>query len=86
MGHSRRFGPRLTMSAITLNATVPATRHNGREGPKARFRNAEKLPAIKRKAAHARRGIPYRGERRQAAKRAAADIEGHSTAATFGEP
>jgi hypothetical protein len=33
-----------------------------------------------------RRGILYRGEHRQAAKRAAADIEGHSTAAKFGQP
>ena len=31
-------------------------------------------------------GIPYRGEYRQAAKRAAADIEGHSEAAKFGQP
>jgi len=30
------------------------------------------------KTTHARRGIPYRGEHRHAAKRAAADIEGHS--------
>jgi hypothetical protein len=33
--------------------------------------------------AHPRRGIPDRGEHRQAAERAAADIEGHSTAAKF---
>ena len=39
-----------------------------------------------REAAHARRGIPDRGEHRQAAKRAAADIEGHSAAAKFGQP
>ena len=33
-----------------------------------------------------RRGIPNRGEHRQAAKRAAADIEGHSATAKFGQP
>jgi hypothetical protein len=38
-------------------------------------------PALKREAARARRGISYRGEHRQAAKRAAADIERHSEAA-----
>jgi hypothetical protein len=32
---------------------------------------------------HRGRGIPYRGEHRQAAKRATADIEGHSMAAEF---
>jgi hypothetical protein len=31
-------------------------------------------------------GIPYRGEHRQASKRAVADIERHSTAAKFGQP
>jgi hypothetical protein len=36
------------------------------------------------KLAVARRGIPDRGEHRQAAERAAADIEGHSEAAKFG--
>ena len=35
---------------------------------------------------HARRGVPYRGEHCQAAKRAAADIEGHSATAQFGQP
>jgi hypothetical protein len=30
--------------------------------------------------------VPYRGEHRQAAERAAADIEGHSEAAKFGQP
>jgi hypothetical protein len=30
------------------------------------------------------RGVPDRGQYRQAAKRAAADIEGHSEAAKFG--
>jgi hypothetical protein len=30
--------------------------------------------------------IPYRGEHRKAAKRAAADIERHSAAAKFSEP
>jgi hypothetical protein len=34
----------------------------------------------------ARRGIPYRGEHRQAAERAAADIEGRSEAAEHGQP
>ena len=33
----------------------------------------------------ARRGVPYRGEYRKAAKRAAADFEGHSAAAEFGQ-
>ena len=33
-----------------------------------------------------RRGVPHRGEHRQAAKRAAADIEGHSEAAEHGQP
>jgi hypothetical protein len=42
------------------------------------------LPAISGQSADARRGVPYRGEHRQAAERAAADIEGHSTAAKFG--
>src|SRR3984957_13269454 len=37
-------------------------------------------------AAIARRGILDRGEHRQAAERAAADIEGHSEAAKFSEP
>jgi hypothetical protein len=37
-------------------------------------------------AAIARRGIPYRGEHRQAAERAAADLEGHSAAAKYGQP
>jgi hypothetical protein len=41
---------------------------------------------ITRPAVNARRGVPYRGEHRQAAKRAAADIEGHSTAAEVGQP
>jgi hypothetical protein len=35
--------------------------------------------------AHAPRRIPYLGEHRQAAERAAADIEGHSEAAKFGQ-
>jgi hypothetical protein len=38
------------------------------------------------KAADARRGIPDRGEHSQAAKRATADIEGHSEAAKFSQP
>jgi hypothetical protein len=38
------------------------------------------------KPAIARRGVPYRGEHRKAAERAAADIEGHSAAAKFGQP
>jgi hemerythrin-like domain-containing protein len=42
--------------------------------------------AVERKAAHARRGIPHRGEHCQAAKRAAADFEGHSEAAKYGQP
>jgi hypothetical protein len=33
---------------------------------------------------HTRRGVPDRGEHRQAAKRAAAYIEGHSEAAELG--
>ena len=32
------------------------------------------------------RGVPDRGEHRQATKRAAADIEGHSEAAKFSQP
>jgi hypothetical protein len=43
-------------------------------------------PALEREAARARRGIPYRGEHRQAAKRAAADIERHSEDAELGQP
>jgi hypothetical protein len=43
-------------------------------------------PALKREAAHAGRGIPDRGEHRQAAKRATADIEGHSAAANSASP
>jgi hypothetical protein len=31
-------------------------------------------------------GIPYRGKHRQAAERAAADIEGHPETAEYGEP
>jgi hypothetical protein len=46
----------------------------------------EPRPSIKRKAARARRGIPNRGQHRQAAKRAAADIEGHSTATEHSQP
>jgi hypothetical protein len=42
--------------------------------------------AIVRKVAHARRGVPNRGEYCQAAKRAAADIEGHSEGAKFSQP
>jgi len=34
--------------------------------------------------AYQRPGIPYRGEHRQAAERAAADIAGHPAAAKFG--
>jgi hypothetical protein len=34
----------------------------------------------------ARRGVPHRGEHRQAAERAATDIEGHSAAAELGQP
>jgi hypothetical protein len=30
--------------------------------------------------------VPYRGEHRQAAERAAADVEGHPAAAELGEP
>jgi hypothetical protein len=30
--------------------------------------------------------LPYRGERRQAANRAAANFEGHPAAAKFGQP
>src|SRR5271154_5968397 len=45
-----------------------------------------KLPTISGQPTDARRGIPYPGEHRQAAKRAAADIEGHSTAAKFSQP
>jgi hypothetical protein len=33
-----------------------------------------------------RRGVPHRSEHRQAAKRTAADIEGHSAAAELGQP
>jgi hypothetical protein len=40
-----------------------------------------KLPAISGQFTDVRRGIPYRGEHCQGAKRAAADIEGHSKAA-----
>jgi hypothetical protein len=43
-------------------------------------------PALKYEAAHARRGIPDRGEHCQAAKRVAADIERHLEAAKFGRP
>jgi hypothetical protein len=43
-------------------------------------------PAIEREAAHAGRGVPNRGEHRQAAERAAADIEGHPAAAKFSQP
>jgi hypothetical protein len=43
-------------------------------------------PAGDREAAHAGRGVPDRGEHRQAAKRAATDIEGHSATAKFGQP
>jgi hypothetical protein len=42
--------------------------------------------AIGCKATIARRGIPYRGEHREAAKRAAADIERHSAVAKYSEP
>jgi hypothetical protein len=42
-------------------------------------------PTIGPDTAHARGGIPYRGEHCQAAKRSAADIEGHSKAAKFGQ-
>ena len=42
-------------------------------------------PALKCKADDARRGIPHRGEHCQAAKRAPANIEGHSAAAKFGQ-
>jgi hypothetical protein len=45
-----------------------------------------KPPPISGQSTEVRRGILYRGEHRQAAKRAAADIEGHSTAAKFGQP
>jgi hypothetical protein len=45
-----------------------------------------KLPAISGQSTDARRGVPYRGEHCQAAQRAAADIEGHSTAAELGQP
>jgi hypothetical protein len=45
-----------------------------------------KLPAISCQSTDARRGVHHRGEHRQAAKRAAADIEGHSTAAKHGQP
>jgi hypothetical protein len=42
--------------------------------------------ALNCEAAHARRGVPYRGKHCQAAERAAADIEGHPAAAKFGQP
>ena len=45
---------------------------------------SERGRALKCEAAHARRGVSHRGEHRQAAKRAAADLEGHSAAAKFG--
>jgi hypothetical protein len=45
-----------------------------------------KLPAISGQSTAARRGIPYRGEHCQAPKRIAADIEGHSPTAKFGQP
>jgi hypothetical protein len=45
-----------------------------------------KLPAISGQFTDAPRGIPYRCEYCQAAKCAAADIEGHSAAAKFGQP
>jgi hypothetical protein len=44
-----------------------------------------KLPAISGQFTDAPRGIPYRGEHCQTAKCAAADIEGHSAAAKFGQ-
>ena len=46
MGHSRRFGRSGPMSATTLKATVPATRRNGRDGPRATFRAAEKAASF----------------------------------------
>jgi hypothetical protein len=48
--------------------------------------HCEKLPAINGQSTDAERGIPCRGKHRQAAKRAAADIEGHSEAGKFGQP
>jgi hypothetical protein len=42
--------------------------------------------AVVDEATIARRGIPHRGEHCQIAKRAAADIEGHSAAAELGQP
>jgi hypothetical protein len=44
----------------------------------------EIMPA--QRETQARRGIPDRSQHRQAAERAAADIEGHSTAAELGKP
>jgi hypothetical protein len=45
-----------------------------------------KLATINGQSAHPRRGVSYRGKHCQAAERAAADIEGHSTAAKFSQP
>jgi hypothetical protein len=54
------------------------------EAPPFIVRDGRARPAIGRIAAHARRGIPYRGGNSQVAKRAAANIEGHSEAAELG--
>jgi hypothetical protein len=45
-----------------------------------------KLPAISAQLIDVRRGVPDRSKYRQAAELAAADIEGHSEAAEYGQP
>ena len=60
----------------------------GRHRPSARvplFRKRVAAALVNEKA-HPRRGVPDRGEHRQAAERAAADIEGYSPAAEHGQP
>ena len=81
--HARRFPPPWSIEESSACFIV-------RDGDKQAlayvyFEN-EARPALKREAAHARRGFPDRGQHRQAAERAAADIEGHSAATKFGEP
>jgi hypothetical protein len=67
-------------------AATAGVRHRGSYGPIGDISHCGKLPATSGQSTDVRRGVPHRGEHRRAAKRAAADIEGHSAATELGEP
>ena len=75
-------------AALVCRGTSGILHREGRQRLAARLRllRGRAATAVVDEVAVARRGFPYRGEHRQAAERAASDIEGHSEAAKFSQP